>query len=170
MEPTHAEAFFSVSSTGEIHERLSYDYVDEGGYYRRVLSDQELLDAEITKLSTNMQRILDAERVEINGRRTMSDVEYVDIIMRDARSLVSAIFLIDFCGQFERINRIETWIEEEEAPYDFEIFWRFPRGTRLLEVHTQLEYDNHGDILSLWASTGDRVGGYERLVFELPER
>ena len=63
---------------------------------------------------------------------------------------------------------IETWLEEEEAPYDFEIIWRFPGGTKITEVETNLEFEIYDDIISLWAIEGDDVGGYEKLAFELP--
>ncbi|TFH07658.1 MAG: hypothetical protein E4H14_08020 [Candidatus Thorarchaeota archaeon] len=63
---------------------------------------------------------------------------------------------------------IETWLEEEEAPYDFEILWRFPFGTKIVEVETTMDFDIYDDIISLWAIDGDDVGGYEKLVFELP--
>ena len=35
VEPVHASSFFSVSKTGEIHERLNFEYLDMEGYYRR---------------------------------------------------------------------------------------------------------------------------------------
>jgi multimeric flavodoxin WrbA len=69
VEPVHAESFFSVSRTGEIHERLSYEYADAEGYYRKVVRDQNLLAKEVQKLAANMQFYLDKERVEINFPR-----------------------------------------------------------------------------------------------------
>ena len=168
VEPVHADSFFSVSRTGEVHERLCYDYVDPEGYYRRVIRDENLLKKEIEKLVDNMQHFLDLERVEINGERVKSRVDYCDIFLKGATEVVSVTYLIDFAGRFqEGANKIETWLEEEEAPYDFEIIWRFPVGTHIKEIETTLDYEIYGDLVTLWAQEGDEVGGYEKMAFEL---
>ena len=170
VEPLHAESFFSVARSGEIHERLNFEYLDMSNYYRRVLRDESLLREEIEKLVNNMQFFLDKERVEINGEKVRSQVDYCDIYLKGDSDVVSIIYIIDFAGRFTKDeNVIETWLEEEEAPYDFEIIWRFPIGTRIVEVETNLEFDVYDDIISLWAMDGDEVGGYEKLVFTLPE-
>ena len=169
VEPVHADSFFSVSKTGEIHERLSYEYSDPEGYYRRVIRDEKLLRKEIEKLADNMQYFLDLERVEINGERVKSHVGYCDIFLKGPSEVVSVVYLIDFAGRFkEGVNKIETWLEEETAPYDFEIIWRFPVGSKILAVETTLDFEIYSDIITLWAMEGDEVGGYERMEFELP--
>ena len=169
VEPVHADSFFSVSRTGEIHERLSYEYLDPDGYYRRVIRDESLLKKEDEKLAGNMQYFLDQERVEINSERVRSRVDYCDIFLKGATEVVSVIYLIDFAGRFqEGTNKIETWLEEEEAPYDFEILWRFPVGTNIKVIETTLDFEIYGDLVTLWAHEGDEVGGYERMEFDLP--
>lgn len=169
VEPIHAESFFSVSRTGEIHERLCYEYIDPEGFYRGVIRDDDLLRAEIEKLAGNMQYFLDQERVAINEQRVKSIVNYADIFLKGSSDVVAVVYLIDFATKFESgSNKIETWIEEESAPYDFEILWRFPVGTVVEEVDTLLEYEIYDDIIALWAFEGDHVGGYERMVFKLP--
>ncbi len=168
VEPVHADSFFSVSRTGEVHERLCYEYLDPEGYYRRVIRDENLLRKEVEKLVDNMQHFLDLERVEINGERVRSRVDYCDIFLKGAADVVSVIYLIDFAGKFqEGTNTIETWLEEEEAPYDFEIIWRFPMGTNINEIETTLDFEIYGDLVTLWAQEGDEVGGYEKMVFDL---
>lgn len=170
VEPVHADSFFSVSRTGEIHERLSYEYIDPEGYYRRVIRDEDLLRKEVEKLADNMQSFLDQERVEINSERVRSRVDYCDIFLKGATEVVSVIYLIDFAGRFqEGANKIETWLEEEEAPYDFEIIWRFPVGTHIKEIETTLDFEIYGDLITLWAQEGDEVGGYERMEFDLTD-
>ncbi len=170
VEPVHAESYFSVSTTGEIHERLCFEYIDPDGYYRRVLGDESLLREEIDKLATNMQYFLDRERVEINGERVRSIVRYVDIFPKGISDVIGIVYLIDFAGKFKSgDNKIETWLEEEVAPYDFEIIWRFPVGTTIMEVFTMLEYEIYDDFILLWALEEDRVGGYERMVFKFPD-
>lgn len=169
VEPVHADSFFSVSRNGEIHERLSYEYTDPEGYYRRVIRDEKLFKREIEKLADNMQHFLDLERVEINEERVRSRVDYCDIFLKGPSEVVSVIYLIDFAGRFtENTNKIETWLEEEAAPYDFEILWRFPIGTCITEVETSLDFEIYDDIITLWALEGDDVGGYEKLQFKLP--
>jgi hypothetical protein len=169
VDPVHADSFFSVSKTGEIHERLNYEYSDPDGYYRRVVNNDDLLREEIEKLASNMQYYLDRERVEINNQRVKSHVEYVDIFLKGRSEVVSILFLIDFSGIFyhDEVNKIETWLEEEEAPYDFEIIWRFPIGTKIVEIDTLLDYEIYDDIVTLWAFSGQDVGGYERMEFKL---
>lgn len=169
VEPVHADSFFSVSHSGEIHERLSFEYLDPEGYYRRIIRDDEMLRKEAEKLSANMQVFLDKERVEINSRRVRSRVDYTDIFLKGSTEVVAIVYLIDFGTEFEKKrNKIETWLEEETAPYDFEIIWRFPVGTEIVEIDTQLEYEIYGDLVTLWAYEDDIVGGYERMVFDLP--
>jgi hypothetical protein len=169
VEPVHADSFFSVSSSGEIHERLSYEYLDLSNYYRRVLRNEKLLADEVEKLAGNLQDFLDRERVEINGERIRSRVDYCDIYLKGDTDVVGVVYIIDFAGRFHRgMNKIETWLEEEIAPYDFEILWRFPAGTKVTEIETILEFEIYGDIVSLWAMEGEEVGGYERMTFNLP--
>ena len=67
------------------------------------------------------------------------------------------------------LNQIETWLDEEEAPYDFEILWRFPVGTEIIEIDTMLQYEVYEDVVTLWAFEGEQVGGYERMEFKLPD-
>ncbi|TXT55829.1 MAG: hypothetical protein BAJATHORv1_30212 [Candidatus Thorarchaeota archaeon] len=169
VEPIHADSFFSVAISGEIHERLTFEYLDPDGYYRRVIRDEDLLREEIEKLVNNMQYYLDKERVEINDQRVRSNVVYADIFTKGASDVVAMTYLIDFAGRFQQgINRIVTWLEEEIAPYDFEIIWRFPAGTEIREIDTLLDYEIYEDIVTLWALEGEDVGGYERMEFILP--
>ncbi|MHA2425632.1 MAG: hypothetical protein ACXAEF_12655 [Candidatus Thorarchaeota archaeon] len=170
VEPIHAESFFSVSSSGEIHERLSFEYLDPEGHYLNVIGDHDLLLKEIQKLSINMQHFLDKERVEINGERVASIVRYTDIFPKGASKVVAVVYLIDFGGKLQPgPNKIQTWLEIETAPYDFEIIWRFPVGTKIGEIDTKLEYDIYRDLVVLWAEEGMKVGGYELMEFVLPE-
>ncbi len=171
VDPVHASSFFSVSRTGEIHERLIYEYEDPGGYYRRVLADDLLYESEVSTLWQNMQYFLDRERVEINGQQVRSTVRYVDIIPKGPTSVVGAVFIIDFAGKLmQGRNKIETWLDEEDAPYDFDIIWRFPIGTTIVEIETLLDYEILDDIVTLWAIEGQHVGGYERMIFDISEK
>lgn len=169
VEPIHADSMFSVSYSGEIHERLCYEYLDPEGYYRGVVRDDDLLRAEVVKLVDNMQHFLDRERVEINKQKVRSHVSYADIFLKGSSEVVSVVYLIDFATRFEpAINQIETWLEEEKAPYDFEILWRFPVGTEIIDIDTMLQYEIYEDLITLWAFEGEQVGGYERMKFKLP--
>ncbi|MHA2190686.1 MAG: hypothetical protein ACXAAP_10670 [Candidatus Thorarchaeota archaeon] len=169
VQPVHADSFFSVSNSGEIHERLSFEYIDPEGYYRAVVRDQNRFSQEIEKLADNMQFFLDKERVEINQEHVKSRVSYADIFLKGQSDVVAVVYLIDFAGRFKQgPNKIQTWLEEEVAPYDFEILWRFPSGTKLVEIETMMEYEVYDDVITLWAEEGDSVGGYERMEFELP--
>ena len=169
VEPIHAYSFFSVGRSGEIHEKLVFEYLDLDGHYKKIIRDDDLLKKEAEKLASNMQFFLNLERVEINREKVKSRVDYVDIFLKGHSDVVSIVYLIDFAGQFvSGINTIETWLEEEIAPYDFEIIWRFPVGTIIKKIDTLLEYHVYDDIITLWALSGQDVGGYERMEFELP--
>jgi hypothetical protein len=169
VEPVHADSFFSVASNGEIHERLSYEYLDISHYYTKVLSDERLLADEVDKLAGNLQYYLNKERVEINRERVKSSVKYCDIFLKGNTDVVAVVYLIDFAGRFHKgMNNIETWLEEEIAPYDFEILWRFPVGTKITDLETALDYEVYEDIVSFWALEGEEVGGYEKMAFVLP--
>ena len=98
VEPVHASSFFSVSHTGEIHERLNFEYLDMAGYYRKVVRDENLLAKEVEKLAGNMQFFLDKERVEINSERVKSQIDFCDIYPKGQTDVVSVIYLIDFTG------------------------------------------------------------------------
>lgn len=169
VQPIHAESFFSVSRSGEIHERLCYEYVDPDHYYQKVLQDEQSFRREIETLSNNLQYYLDKERVEINSRGVRSHVHYTDIFLKGESDVVAVVYLIDFSGQFApKANRIETWLEEETAPYDFEIIWRFPLGTHDIAIESLLDHEIYDSVVVLWALEGDNVGGYERMDFNLP--
>ena len=169
VEPIHADSFFSVGHSGEIHERLSFDYLDPEGYYKRVIRDEDLMRNEVEKLSANMQYFLDQERVEINSERVKSIVSMCDIFSKGHSEVVSVVYLVDFAGRLVKgRNTIETWLELETAPYDFEIVWRFPKHSQVLEIDTLLDYEIYNDFVTLWAFIGQEVGGYEKMVFELP--
>jgi len=89
VEPVHADSFFSVSRTGEFHERLNFEYLDMSGYYRKVIRDEKLLAKEVEKLVGNMQFFLDRERVEINSERVKSRVDHCDIFLKGDTDVVS---------------------------------------------------------------------------------
>lgn len=170
VEPIHAESFFSVARSGEVHERLYFEYRDYDSYYSDLLGNNAAFGDEIAKLSNNMQYYLDQERVEFNGEQVTSIVRYTDIVMKGHTNFVAVLYLIDFAGRFTPTrNIIETWLERETAPYDFEIIWRFPAGTKIEPIETELEYEIFGDFVVLWALEGDKVGGYEKMVFEFSE-
>ena len=108
VEPIHADSFFSVSKTGEIHERLCYEYSDPEGFYRNVVNDDDLLREEVQKFADNMQYYLDKERVEINGQRVRSQVDYADIFLKGKSEVVAVLFLIDFEGSFNDHSKFLT--------------------------------------------------------------
>ncbi len=164
--PIHAEAFFSVSKTGEIHQRLIFDYDDPGEYYYSLLDDDLKLNEEIEKVVLNMQEFLDEEKVILNKIRVRPKVTFCDIIHRGRPDIPSITFVIEFKGTFfEGKNVIDTYTEKEYAPYDFEVIWKFPDGTEIVDIDTPLHYEIQDSILYLWAYEGEKVGGAERIAF-----
>jgi len=166
--PIHAEAFFSVSKTGEIHQRLIFDYDDPDEYYYSIIDDEMKLADELGKVSANMQDFLDDETVIINKIKVRPKVIFCDIIHRGKPEIPSITFVIEFKGTFfEGKNLIDTYTDEEYAPYDFEVVWKFPEGSEIIDVDTPLHYEIDGTILYLWAYEGEKVGGREKIAFSL---
>ncbi len=167
--PVHAESFFSLCMGGEIHQRLCFEYRDPHGHYRNVLLDDELYSEEVARLSDNMQFFLDEEHIEVNNVKVRSVVNYMDIFLKGNTDVVAIVYLIDMRCRLKRVNnRIEFWSDEETAAYDYEILWRFPCGSRVLNVESQLQFELLDDMLLLWAWSGDHVGGHELIEFSLP--
>jgi len=170
IKPLHAQCFFSVSRRGEFHQFLTYDYYDPRNYYAKlVYADEKKYLREMLRLMYGMQELLDTEVVKINGVRVRPRVLSVDMEHRGLREVPYITWLIWFKGRIKRgVNVFENVSEEEVAEYDYEVVWLFPKGAKVLEVHVPTDYEIVGDrALFIWARKGDKVGGLEKIVFEV---
>ncbi|NVM54852.1 MAG: hypothetical protein HWN66_14205 [Candidatus Helarchaeota archaeon] len=165
--PTHASSFFSISRDGEFHQLLQYDYYDPDEYYSRLERDDFL--EEIRKLWLNMQNYLEEETNKVNGVMVYPKVEFCDIQFRGRPQNPFIIWTITFKGDFQiGLNKYETKTDEEELEYDCYVIWQFPEKTKkILKVDTKLYYDIFGNRIVLWGEKGMKIGGFERIHFEL---
>lgn len=170
IKPLHAQCFFSVSRRGEFHQFLTYDYMDPDGYYAELVhAAEEQYEEEMSRLIANMQSFLDSEVVKVNGRRVRPRVLSISMEHRGVREVPCITWLIWFKGRAKGgVNVFENFSEQEVAEYDFEVAWLFPWRSKVLEVQVPTDYEVVGGrALFIWARKGDRVGGYEKIVFEL---
>ncbi len=171
VRPVHAEGTFFVGYR-VIAYYLLFEYYDPLGYYDAVLRDKRLLEEEVARLQYNMQEFLDQEEVIVNGRRVRPKVVLVDIAFRGRKTSPVIIFGVRFAAPLRPGRNVyENRYEEEVAEYDYVVYWMFPPGTRILEVEMggeEWEVTETG-VLAIYGRRGRRTGGYEKIVFELPE-
>ncbi len=169
-EPIHAQGFFSVSRRGDINQIIIYDYYDPDYYYLRLAHRPIEYEKEITRLASNMQYFLDQEEIIVNGQRVRPIVKTVSIEHRGVAEIAYITFIVYFKGKFRKgLNTYENKYEAETAEYDYEVYWIFPPRSRIVEVDIAADYEVLGDnnILLFWVRKGDRINGYEKIVFEL---
>ena len=165
--PIHAMAFFSIAGDGEFHQLLQYDYYDPKGYYSKL--GREEFAEEIRKLWLNMQGYLEEETNKINQKRVYPQVKFCDIQHRGRRENPFITWIISFKGEFDQgLNIYETQTEEEQLEYDCYAMWEFPQNTKILKVQSKLYFDIFGNRIILWAVKDMKIGGFERIRFELP--
>lgn len=144
--------------------------MDPDGYYAELVhAAEEKYEEEMLKLIVNMQSALDSEVVKVNGKRVRPKVLSISMEHRGMREVPCITWVIWFKGRTKAgVNVFESLSEQEVAEYDFEVAWLFPWRSKVLEVQVLTDYEVVGDrTLFIWARKGDRVGGYERIVFEL---
>lgn len=167
VQPLFASSVFSISSTCEVYQVLTYDYFDPDGVYKNILKKEQAFEREIQTLWTNMTKILEAEKVYINDRRVDQKILHVDIGLRGSRDLPYFQWVIYFSGPPKhKVNTLRSEVDEEVAEYDIEVLYLFPAGTKIVKIITPMEYDMQGSLLLVWARKGDHVGGYEEVQFE----
>ena len=169
VKPLFASSLFFISRQLEVYQYLCYDYADPAGYYERILHDEEAFAREVRQLHANMEALLAEERVYINGQRVHQEVVHVDIGLRGAADVPYIQWVIFFQGKPRRgENSLASEVSEEKAPYDIEVLYLLPPGTRIKRVETPMEFEAREPLLLVWARRGDPVGGHEEVIFELP--
>jgi len=170
IKPVHGQAFFTLSYGGVFQQILVFDYLDPTKYYYRILHDEAAYKAEMQKLLNSMNNLLSREEILVNGERVEAEALAINLDFRGAPERPTITYYIEFAGELnpDRENVYENRYEPGIAEYDYEVYWFFPRKTRIVEVVTDTEYEIYDErFLILWARTGDRYGGYERIKFIL---
>jgi len=170
VKPLHAHEFMFVSSDGVFNQILNFDYHDPFGFYHSLLKDEERYYAEMDKLIWNMQSLLDEEVVKVNGERCRPEVLTATLDFRGSENLPCITFFVQFKTSLRQgMNVYECFYKEEVAEYDYEVYWIFPSGFKIVDVNVSTEKDLVADnILILWARAGDNVGCYEKVAFVIP--
>ncbi len=171
-KPLYAQGFFHLRRNGFVDQTVVFDYYDPDHYYAKLLRDRDRLSREIRMLMNNMQYYLDQERVLINGEDTYPRVVHVEIGVRGRPDISYIVFLIVFKGELVKgINTYENIYEEEEVDYDYTVYWVFPESIRVIEADVGVPYRIYSDgrILFFKVPHGTRIGGYEKIVFEVLE-
>jgi hypothetical protein len=168
--PQYALGFFFVRETGLVEQVVVFKYYDQAEEYKRVVESEERLEEEKSLLARNMQFYLDQEEVYINGERVYPRVVDVEVGFQGDYKHPYILFLIIFRGGFKRgVNIYENKYEPEVVEYDYRVYWIFPQGARILGVEMGVPHRllDKSRILVFDVRAGTRVGGYERIEFEL---
>jgi len=173
VEPVYAQGFFFVSRD-YISYYLVFDYYDPLEYYKAVVSDEQLLNAEVSKLWANMQQFLDEEVVKVNNVKVSPRVAMIDIGFRRGKKNPYIVFLIRFRAPIKSGRNIyENVYASEVVEYDYAAYWVFPLGSKILRVDFgggEEEWDIvKSNILAIYGRRGMKTGGYELIEFEVAE-
>lgn len=173
VQPIHAQGFFHVAQN-HISYYIVFDYNDPLRYYYRILQDQQLYEQETQTLYQNMQQLIDQEKVVVNGQRVRPVVEMVDIGFRGRPTRPFIVFAVSFKAPLKPgVNTYENTYEPETISYNYEAYWILPPGSTILEVDMGPGNEEWsivgGNILAIYGRRGQRTGGYEKIVFQLPE-
>lgn len=168
--PIYAEGLFFMHQNGFVDQIVVFDYWDPGRYYWKLLKREKMLMEEIQRLMLNMQYYLDREKVLINGEEAPPRVVDVDIGVRGKPELAYIVFHIVFQGNLRKgINVYENIYEEEEAEYEYIVYWFFPQNTRIVKAEVGVPYEVRGEGRTLFfkVKPGMRVGGREAIYFKI---
>lgn len=169
VEPIHAYGFFSVSESLEVSQIVIYEYIDYNRYYASIARDIDRLNVELERLAADMQHYLDREEVVINGDRLRPKVVGANLGFRGDPEEPYLAFFIRFRGRPRKgLNYYENIYEEEVAEYPYEAYWFFPPNAKVEEVECSgVSEVIGGQIVIMKVEEGERVTGYEKIVFRL---
>ena len=165
--PLNAEADFYVSEKG-ISELLIYHYLDEEHFYQKLCASENY-DTEMNKIKDNMQFYLDQDTVLVNHEEKRMKLSEVELKFKDGLPEYPQLnfMILIRCKLKEGNNVIEFDMEDEIAPYDFQIKYHFPHGSEIVEVESLLSFKIIDNKIIMTAKKGDLVGGYEKIVFKV---
>ena len=169
ITPVHAESYFIVERNGTFNQILKYQYHDPEEYFYKLIHKPREYYNEISRLYSIIKEVLEEERVLINGKRVSLNVEFINIDFTGYIDLPYIVYFIRFKGTLKKgVNVFEDYYGETVAEYDYEVYWFFPKRTKILEVYVDGDYDLVDDNkLFIWVRKGDKISGYEKIVFKL---
>ncbi|MCE4625408.1 MAG: hypothetical protein F7C35_06045 [Desulfurococcales archaeon] len=170
VEPVYGEGFFHVSM-GTIYYTIIYEYRELDDEAHRAARNPSMRRREEEGIAREMQRLMDAEKILVNGERVRCVVDLVRLEPRPERRHAAVIHSrIDY-KPLPGKNVYEDFYEPEVAPYDYTVYWVAPPGGSIVDVDTPgaLRYGADRRIAIIHVRRGTRLNGYEAVVFRLPE-
>ncbi len=171
VKPVHGHAFFTINYSGAFSQILVFDYHDPDRFYYSLLHDDEKYRSTMEELLASMNQLLSQEEIRVNGEKVEAEALTVNLDFRGKAEKPAITFYIEFDGKLKpgEENVYECSYEPGTAEYDYEVYWLFPDGSRIISVKTSTEYEIYGGrFLVMWARRGDKYRGYEKIVFTLP--
>ncbi len=167
--PVYGQGFFHISHN-TIYYTIVFDYYDKGGDYVQILRDPRSRREEEKEIKKNMQRLMDEERIVINGRDVRAVVDSALLEPRGHRRLHSVVFHVrmDYTP-IEGVNVYENFYEADTAEYDYTVYWIAPPGGEILAIESEgrVYYQANKRIAIIRVSKGTRLSGYEAVSFRL---
>lgn len=170
--PLYAHGYFFLHMSGLVDQIIVFDYYDPECVYSKIISSRGQYISEIDRLMRNMQYFLDQETVLINGVETTPTVTSVEIGLRSKPEYAYIVFTIEFRGELKHgLNTYENIYEEEEAEYEYIVYWFFPEKTRIVKAELGVPYrvDASGRVLFFKVKPGTKIGGREAIYFRIEE-
>ncbi|GAB6148446.1 hypothetical protein [Stetteria hydrogenophila] len=168
MIPIYGQGFFHLSLEGRLWYTIIFDYYDEKGeYHSLVKSGSRALREELENLRSNMQKLMDEERVIINGAQVRPVVMESFIEVRGDKTRPSIVFItrMDFDIVSGR-NVYENFYEPTVAEYDYTVTWIAPPCVKFTSYEGPGRYRLKGNILRIEVEAGRSIDGYESIVFD----
>ncbi|MDM7274972.1 MAG: hypothetical protein P3X22_002455 [Thermoprotei archaeon] len=167
--PVYGEGFFHVSLSGVIWYTIVFDYSDvEREYWGLLREGGVRLESEVERLRFEMQRLMDEERIVINGVDVRARVLSAFIEVRGVPVRSSAVFfiVIPFRPRVG-VNVYENFYGPAVADYDYTVYWVLECGV-FKSVDSPGSVSINGNFAVIRVKKGTRVPGYESVVFEVP--
>jgi len=167
--PVYGEGFFHVSLSGVIWYTIVFDYEDPDREYWALLraGGTKLYD-ECERLRFEMQRLVDEERIVINGVDVKARVINASVEVRGdpSRSTATFFIVIPFTPRVG-VNVYENFYEETVAEYDYTVYWILECG-EIVGVESPGSVDIGGGFAVIRVKKGTRIPGYESVSFNIP--
>jgi len=169
VTPIYGEGFFHVSLSGTIWYTIVFDYWDPGGEYWELLRVGGVrVEDECERLRFEMQRLMDEERIVVNGVDVKARVLAAFIDVRGVRRRSSATFIVQIpFTPRPGVNVYENFYGEATADYDYTVYWVLECG-EITGIESPGLVDIRGSTAVIRVKRGLRVPGYESVSFNIP--
>ncbi len=168
MEPVYGQGFFTIGK-GVIWYTIVFDYIDEEMYYAGLLErGGGKLREELEMLRANMQRLMDEERVIVNGAETRAEVVGAWVEVRGDPRRPSIVFQsrIPYLARMGR-NVYENYYEDTVADYPYTVYWSAMDCVEIESVESSGTVEHGRRVTVIRVRQGEEITGYESVVFNI---